>query len=205
MPDGMRDNTPTRAALLELKEERHVVHEGYDFLDEKRLLLAAEILRQLRRYQDLMGEFESAHRQAATALTQAAARHGLQGLEVYPAVKLEAARITTVRRSFLGVTLVESTLAHELPEVEVRAMNPSAEARHCCRLFGDVLEHVAVMAGVSSNLFRLMAEYRRTERRARALEDVILPEIEETLHDMEMHLEETDQEEAVRSRLHYNR
>lgn len=57
MSDGMRDTTPTHTAVLELKEERQVVREGYDFLDEKRLLLAAEILRQLRRYQELMSEF----------------------------------------------------------------------------------------------------------------------------------------------------
>ena len=50
---------------------------------------------------------------------------------------------------------------------------------------------------------RLAAEYRRTERRARALEDVILPEIEGTLREVESHLEEVDQEEAIRTRLHY--
>ena len=64
-------------------------------------------------------------------------------------------------------------------------------------------ERAAMAAGISSNLFRLIAEYRHTERRARALEDVILPEIEVTLGDMETHLEETDQEEAIRARLKY--
>ena len=41
------EQAPTRSAVLELKGERVVVGEAYDFLDEKRLLLAAELLRQL--------------------------------------------------------------------------------------------------------------------------------------------------------------
>ena len=44
------DQAPTRAAVLALREERVVVGEAYDFLDEKRLLLAAELLRQLEGY-----------------------------------------------------------------------------------------------------------------------------------------------------------
>ena len=41
------EQAPTRAAVLELRAERIVVEEAYDFLDEKRLLLAAELLRQV--------------------------------------------------------------------------------------------------------------------------------------------------------------
>jgi len=40
----------------------------------------------------------------------------------------------------------------------------------------------------------------RTERRARALENVLLPEIEGSLHYMDEQLETMDQEEAIRVR-----
>ena len=43
-------------------------------------------------------------------------------------------------------------------------------------------------------------EYQRTERRARALEDVLLPELEETTRQIDGHLEALDLEEAVRFR-----
>ena len=35
----------TRVALLELRDERRLVQEGYELLDEKRVMLATEILR----------------------------------------------------------------------------------------------------------------------------------------------------------------
>ena len=55
-------------------------------------------------------------------------------------------------------------------------------------------------AASAGNLERLAAEYRRTERRARALENVLLPEIERALRTTEEHLEQADREEAVRIR-----
>ena len=47
----MREITPTRSAVLELADERKLMRQGYDFLDEKRMLLASEMLRQLHDYQ----------------------------------------------------------------------------------------------------------------------------------------------------------
>ena len=205
MTNGTRDILPTPSAVLELKEEHEVVREGYDFLDEKRLLLAAEMLRQLQHYKELMLAFNELHRRATAALAATAGYHGLEGLEVYPVKTLDDAQVHTKIRSFLGVTLAQTTL--ELPPTEprVRAVNPSPEARRCRRLFRELIERAAVLAGVSGNLLRLVAEYCRTERRARALEDVILPEIKQTLHEMQAQLEETDQEEAIRTRLKYRR
>ena len=50
------DITPTRAVALELQDEQRAMHEGYVFLDEKCLLLAGEILRELGRYAALGGD-----------------------------------------------------------------------------------------------------------------------------------------------------
>jgi V/A-type H+-transporting ATPase subunit D len=62
-----------------------------------------------------------------------------------------------------------------------------------------VLRHVELAACIAS-LRRLIREYVRTERRARALENVVLPEIDESLHFIEEQLDALDQEEAVRVR-----
>ena len=48
-----RTLTATRITFLELKDERRMVQEGYALLDEKRMLLASEMLARLRRYRAL--------------------------------------------------------------------------------------------------------------------------------------------------------
>jgi V/A-type H+-transporting ATPase subunit D len=197
--NGM-EQAPTRSAVLELKGERVVVGEAYDFLDEKRLLLAAELLRQLEEYDRLQREFELLRQQAAAALVHAVARHGMQGLEVYPAAVIEAGHFDSTTSNFMGVTLADTGLG--LPEGDSGAApaNPSPEVRACQAAFRELLLRAAGLAGVSGNLHRLLSEYRLTERRARALENVILPEIEQNLKVMTTHLEELEFEDTVRVR-----
>ena len=195
------EQAPTRAAMLELKAEHVVVGEAYDFLDEKRLLLAAELLQQLTRYQQLLVELETITAQAHQSLVAAIKRHGLQGLSVYPAAT-GALTMEVEQGNLMGVTLLDTRISMSEPETGAHtlASNPSVEARQCQADFRELLATSAMLAGVSGNLYRLFTEYRRTERRARALENVILPEIEQALGRMNAYLEETDLEDAIRAR-----
>jgi V/A-type H+-transporting ATPase subunit D len=199
--------TPTRSALLAMQDEQKVVNEAYTFLDEKRLLLAAELLRQLARYQSLQKALEVLHAQANAAMRSAVMHHGLDGLQVYPAANTHGNALKQIRRNFMGVTLVEieaSVAASEAAATEdarAKASNPSSMVEHCRQLFQEIIVQSAVAAGVSGNLYRLLREYRLTERRSRALENVILPEIKQSLREMSLHLEELDLEDAIRVHL----
>jgi V/A-type H+-transporting ATPase subunit D len=197
------DQAPTRAAVLALREERLVVGEAYDFLDEKRLLLAAELLRQLEAYASLGARIEALAHTAGRQLAAAVGHHGLEGLSVYPAAVLAGAQVGMTQRNFMGVTLVDTSLDEAPAETAARrvAANPSPEAERCGAAFSELLQSAVRLAGISGNLYRLQAEYRITERRARALENVIIPEIEQALRVMDTHLEELDFEDAVRVRL----
>jgi V/A-type H+-transporting ATPase subunit D len=55
-------------------------------------------------------------------------------------------------------------------------------------------------ASCSVNLRRLVREYVRTERRARAIENILLPEIDSALKFIDEQLEGADQEEIARLR-----
>jgi len=195
----MSEITPTRAAVLELQDERRAMHEGYEFLDEKRLLLAAEMLRELKRYESMWKEFQQALGEAAVALRDAVIRHGFEGVQVYPPARFEQLELDIVPAMLLGVRLQEATLRAELGPAP-SALNPSPEAERCRRVFVTVIEQSAALASIAGNLERLRHEYRRTERRARALEDVLLPEISSTIYELESRLEEVEQEEAIRVR-----
>jgi len=80
----MSEITPTRTAFLDLQEERRGMDEGYRFLDEKRLVLAAEILRVLGEYEQAWDKLSRRYTKAAEALMAAVSRHGLEGMQIYP-------------------------------------------------------------------------------------------------------------------------
>jgi len=192
----MSEASPTRAVVLELKEEQKAMHEGYVFLDEKCLLLAGEILRELERHGRLQRAFLRLFEAALAALQAAVVRHGLQGLQVHPPADLADAQVQTAARSLMGVPLQQAELvAGGAPAPEAALPSPEAEA--CRQAFATVLARGAELAAVSGNLERLSLEYRRSVRRARALQDVMLPDLDRSINDIESRLEELEQEDAI--------
>lgn len=193
------DIVPTRSVLRELEAELRMVHEGREFLDEKRTLLAGEILRRLERYDRDRRELETLRRRAVQSLAEASARHGLDGLLCQPATPC-AAELRVSEAAFLGVPLVEARLEWPAAERELVGSAPSVESRRCRGLHRRLLEQSASVAAQIGTLRRLQREYRHTERRARALEDVLEPELSATVDRVREELDEQDQDEAVRAR-----
>jgi V/A-type H+-transporting ATPase subunit D len=195
--------SPSRSAFLELKEERQLVREGFEFLDEKRVILAQEMLRRLKAWKALRKRYDALHEEAAAALARAVGRHGLDGLGIYPAARLENAAVPLKETRFLGVNLLDGEFDPGWGEQAPRpppAVNPSPEAERCREAFAALLPLGFELAVMRASLERLVREYVRTERRARALENVVLPEIEHSLRFMDEQLEAMDQEEAIRVR-----
>lgn len=202
MPD--RELIPTHSAWLELKAERAGMQEGYRFLDEKRLILAAEILAVLAEYESALRAWRGAASAAGSALRAALGRHGLDGLSVYPCSPPPECAPERATRVVLGVR-VEALVAPAEAPAKPKAGPPegiarSPEAERCRAACAALLPLALRLAVLTGNLERLRVEYLRTARRARALEDVLLPEIDETLAAIDTALEELEREEAVRVR-----
>jgi len=192
----MSEVTPTRSAVIERKEERHAMHEGYVFLDEKTMLLAGEIVRQLRAYEALATRLAETQQAAVAALAAAITQHGLEGLQVYPPGILDGAELRIVDSSLMGVRLLSAEIAGDaLPPVAPADVSPEAEA--CRQAYLALLEQASALAALSGNLERLYFEYRRASRRARALQDVLLPELDHSIVELETRLEELEQEDAI--------
>jgi V/A-type H+-transporting ATPase subunit D len=195
----MSDASPTRAIVLELKDEQRAMHEGYVFLDEKCLLLAGEILRELERHAASERAMLDAHEVALKALQAAVARHGLEDLQVYPALDQSGATLRLETSSIMGVRLQHATW-HPSGAATPSSVETSPEGEACRRAFVALIEAAARLAALSGNLERLSFEYRRSVRRARALQDVLLPELDRAVYGIEGRLEELEQEDAISMR-----
>ena len=208
-----REIIPTQSAYLELKAERAGMEEGYHFLDEKRLILASEILAALRDHAQAMARWHEAERAALEALRGAVGRHGLEELSLYPPLASPGCAAERKARTVLGVRIErlpqalgpgsEPDGSHREGSGQAqptRALNPSSEAERCRDCFAALVPIAQQLAVVDGNLERLRDEYTRTARRARALEDVLLPEIDDSLRAIDNALEELEREESVRVR-----
>ena len=195
----MREVTPTRSTVIELADERKLMRQGYEFLDEKRMLLAAEMLQRMHVYQQRSAQFTADLQGAARALAAAVERHGLDGLQVYPAPAPPQAP-ESERTRFLGIAMLTIVPPATGAAAAPAAIDPSPEAKACRAAFEKLLGAAADLGARSGNLRRLAREYRRTERRAKALENVLLPEVEEAIKRVDEQLDTMDREETTRTR-----
>ena len=195
----MREVTPTPSAAIELADERKLMRQGYEFLDEKRMLLAVEMLRQLRDYQQRFDRLVAETKDAASALAAAVERHGLDQLQVYPAPEAPATP-DNVRTLFLGLAMLSAGQPPRATETGRAAVDPSPEAKACQAAFAKLLWTAADVGLRAGNLARLAREYRRTERRAKALEKVLLPEVEDAIKRIDEQLDTMDRDEVIRTR-----
>jgi len=196
----MREVTPTRSAALALADEHRLMREGHAFLDEKRVLLATEILSRLHTYGTRSQELAAAITSAADALAAAVERHGLDQLQVYPMPEAPPAPACD-RTTLLGITLQQIKPSADAPiSVTLSAIDPSPEATACREAFERVVRLAAEVGVEAGNLSRLAREYRRTERRAKALENVLLPEVAAAIKYVDDQLEAMEREEAIAAR-----
>jgi V/A-type H+/Na+-transporting ATPase subunit D len=198
MPESQREIIVTRVALLELEDERRLAREGYDLLDEKRILLAAAIRRELAELQRLQAICDRVGHSAEHALKRAVSCHGIDELCVYPPLSMVGDRLTIDRSRLLGLELVAARWQAGAAHLGEQAVYPSPEARACALAYRSSVGPLAELAACIARIRRLAREFVRTERRARAIENILLPEITALARLIEERLEQLDQEEIGR-------
>jgi V/A-type H+-transporting ATPase subunit D len=187
-----RELATTRVAFLELLEERRTAREGYDLLDEKRMLLAARMLKLVDAVLAKRAERDACGAAAYAALRDALERHGLHELETLR-VSETVSRIDIATERVLGIELVTALAQPGTADVDA-----SPEARACGEAWAALGRVCAELAALECSLWRLADEYARTERRASAIEQVLLPELDGGIATIEGVLEAIEQEDAVR-------
>lgn len=199
MADQTRPAT-THADLLDLRDERGIMQEGFHFLDEKRLMLAAECLKELTELEALEKKAVDQREGVKQALRRVVLEQGLSGAKTLTPVASLETDFHFLTQNFLGTSILSGDPGLLTNPAKGRAQ--SSETVHkCANAVFEWLQQLAHIAVLTHNLTDLVADYKRTERRARAIEDVLLPENEEQIRELEDRLEDTDQEEAIRVRL----
>lgn len=202
MPEPRRELATTRVALLELKDEQQLVQEGYQLLDEKRILLAGEIRRQLAQLRAHRRELGEAEQAARAAFEAALRRHGFDSLAVHAPASFVQEALVVAQSRLLGLALLEARLRPPVVPVPhgMPADAASAEVRECARAWRELLARAVALGACELTLRRLVREYVRTERRTRAIENILLPEIDAAVRLVEELLDGMDQEEFARLR-----
>ncbi len=188
------DIPPTKANLLELKDQLAIAKSGYDLLEEKREVLVSELLNIIDDAEAFRREVTERLTSAFTALQGAITHLGTEQVERTALACATEAQITLRERSIMGVPvpLMERKLRELEPQFGL--LGTSFALDEALRRFYDALERILRLAETERAAWHLAIELKKTQRRVNALENIFIPQYEETIRYIEGRLEEVERE-----------
>jgi len=195
---------PTRMELLKLKDREKLAVKGHSLLKEKRNALIMEFFNILERVKGSREDVEKTLKEAYKDLTAAQIVMGDLAVKKSAMSVKESINIDIDSRSVMGVVVpvVESEMNERtMVERGYGFLDTSVKLDEAASNFEKSIRLIIELGEIEKTIILLAAEIESTKRRVNALENIIIPRIENTVKYIEMRLEEMERENFVRLKM----
>lgn len=187
---------PTKGNLIATKRSRALAKLGYDLLDRKRNILIREMMNLIDTANKVQSQIDSTYSQAYLALQKANITLGIIDT-VANAVPVETG-VNISFRSVMGVEIPQVTLEDNQPQVYYGFTSTNSMLDEAFICFYHVKQLTAMLAEIENSVYRLADAIKKTQRRANALKNIIIPKFEYTVKFITDALEEKEREDFSR-------
>ncbi len=191
---------PTKGNLLAEKKRLELARTGYELLDKKRNILIREMMQLIDTASELNGRIKSTFGDAYAALQRANIADGIRS-DLGEDVPIDNS-LEVRYRSVMGVEIPIVECDDSVPAIPPYGLAESSSALDEAYLrFAEVKQLSAVMAEVENSIYRLADAIKKTQKRAKALKNVIIPQAEASVKEITAVLEEKEREEFSRMKI----
>ena len=189
---------PTRSNLLHIRESLEFARKGFEILDKKREMLTAELVRVAHDATLLQTQAWEHLETAYHALEVARLSLGREHLEWAALSVNETVEVEVKPRSVMGVTLPTVDAHGGPPEMPYGLSDTTVALDEAVSRFRRVIEEIPNLSETMTAVWRLARELQKTQRRVNALQNIFIPQYEETITFIQSTLEEREREETFR-------
>ena len=189
----------TKGNLILYKKALKLAALGYELLDRKRNILIRELMSLVDKAGELRGSIEDTYKEAYSALQLANISMGL--VTPYANCIPVETGVEIRTRSVMGVELPKVTLKERPLKVTYGFSQTDSQLDRAYLAFEKVKQTTAVLAEVENSIYRLSVAIKKTQRRANALQNIIIPRNERIVKFITDSLEEKDREEFSRMKV----
>ena len=190
---------PTKGNLIATKKSNALAHLGYELMDRKRNILIREMMGLLDDVKLLRDEITQTYAEAYRALQLANMSLGVISA-MAEAVPIDTG-LHVSYRSVMGVEIPK--LSYDKQEIRptygLERANSKLDYAYTC--FQKVKEMSVVLAEVENSVYRLANAIRKSQKRANALKNIVIPEFEHNIKFITDALEEKEREEFSRQKV----
>ena len=188
---------PTKGNLMAYKKSLTLAKTGYELLDKKRNILVREMMTLIDRAAEIQDKIDATYSKAYLALQKANIRMGYIDDIAKSVPEEDSLKLTY--RSVMGVEIPIVTIDKESGAELVYGLqmtDPTIDEAYAC--FTEVKRLTADLAEVENSVYRLADSIKKTQKRANALNNIMIPRFEEGVKFITEALEEKDREEFSR-------
>ncbi|MBP0956322.1 MAG: V-type ATP synthase subunit D [Oscillospiraceae bacterium] len=190
---------PTKGNLLNVKKSLMLAKVGYELLDRKRNVLIRELMMMVDAAKALRGSITDTYKDAYAALQRANITMGLIS-RVAEGMPIEQS-VSVTYRSVMGCELPKVSLGVSANQLTYGFENTDGNVDMAYICFNRVKQMTAMLAEVDNSVFRLANAIKKTQTRANALKNIVIPKYESTVKFIENSLEEKEREEFSRQKV----
>ncbi len=172
---------------------------GYDLLDRKRKLLMREMTALTERAKTLQTRISDTFGQAYEALRRANITLGIDSVAFLAEAITEDRGVDIKFYSVMGVEIpVVRDLTQEAPDPGMSLYQTNIYFDKAVYHFNQVKKLIMELAEVENGIYRLAINIRKTQKRANALKNIMIPRYTALAADISAALEEKEREEFSR-------
>ena len=193
---------PTKANLLAMKKSLSLSKVGYELLSRKRNILIHEMMQMIAHAEKVQSVIDDAYTTAYAALQVANITLGVSK-ELAETVPIDNG-LSVSYKSVMGVELPIVKLDENdvyYSKVPYGMMKSSASLDDAYQHFLIVKKFTAELAEVENSIYRLAVSIQKTQKRANALKNIVIPRFTVQIKFITESLEEKEREEFSRMKI----
>jgi V/A-type H+-transporting ATPase subunit D len=187
---------PTKGNLIAVKRSLQLARLGYDLMDRKRNILIREMMGLIDTANKVQGQIDDTYSRAYLALQKANITLGIID-DIAKAVPVENG-LNISSRSVMGVEIPIISLEDNPPKPYYSFSSSNSMLDEAFICFYHVKQLTAVLGEIENSVYRLANAIKKTQRRANALMNIIIPRFEYTVKFITEALEEKEREDFSR-------
>jgi len=187
---------PTKGNLINTKKSLELANVGFELLDRKRNIIIREMMTLIDRAAHVQEQIDDCYEQAYLALQRANIAHGVVS-DIAAAVPEENG-LSLTSRSVMGIEIPIVRLETQPLELSYGFMFSSALLDEAYIKFDSVKKLTAQLAEIENSVYRLATAVNKTQKRANALKNIIIPRLSSTVKTITDSLEEKEREDFSR-------
>lgn len=193
----MAVKAPTKGNLIASKHSRELAENGFELMDKKRNILIREIMAQIDRAKALQGRIGETFSRAYFSLKMATMSMG-DCSRIAESVPVDDG-LAMHYRSVMGVEI--PTLAAKPASTDTLPYgfsDTTSSLDDAYIKFNELKDLVRELAETENTIYRLAYSIKKTQKRANALKNIVIPGLDADIARISGELEEKEREEFVR-------